>query len=627
MTNSASAHRNKINQVLNLQTFEHQRSAANKAFDALSKTSRAVVIAAEMQSGKSGIALALACMQRNSLDDDAICERGQLKDTLYLVTMSDIALQDQAKTDLAHCPNVVVSNFSNFKKALNIDFKRQPPKLIIIDECHYGSTTEAIRYSRIFDYLESDNTGCKVAFISATPFGALYAAGSDSILRHNFHTKLVFHKTSDEYHGIRQMHRNQQIIKLDSEQRDFCDDSIMRRRFINQFKEHTSSGWSLVRVPNNSAQKAKKILIKQGIKEEQIYILGQKLIDVADEDLTSFDDFKREFETAQLFDEKIIAITVAGFRAGINFGQVMKETLIATWDSTIANIAAVVQANIGRACGYHNNLHAKHYTNLDAIGAYSALLDYLENDIGSKGNADETNFEGLHQLFEDICEKYEVNGFDRGTLVAPEKEIQISRKKDDSKTYMTSTYLAVPAKLEEEDPDFTLFTQNEDFLNAIKLIRNELLKEGGPIRKTGRALRGDHQNWIKAQWVNGVTYDDFSQSCAKQKTLQFIQSINNNEAIEFNTIVNPGGGERTEDKTVMASIFSVHNLSKQTDAYKRAMDEDDVFEMCDLLKVEYDSSLIVLFHRGSFSQDLTDTKPKFDPDIKQSRIRDHSIFR
>lgn len=75
----------------------------------------------------------------------------------------------------------------------------------------------------MFDYLEQENPNCKIVFISATPFSALYAAGADSILRHQFNTRLVFHKTSHEYRGIREMHKNLQIVKLDNEQRDFCE--------------------------------------------------------------------------------------------------------------------------------------------------------------------------------------------------------------------------------------------------------------------------------------------------------------------------------------------------------------------------------------------------------------------
>ena len=294
------------------------------------------------------------------------------------------------------------------------------------------------------------------------------------------------------------MHRNNQIVKLAEEQRNFCDDSLLRKRFIRQFKEHSSSGWSLIRVPSSQANLAKNILLENDIAEEQIMVIGQKLVGMEEGDLVSIDDFKREYEAAAMFDDKVIAITVASFRAGINFGQEMKSTLINTWDSTIANIAAIVQANIGRACGYHSNTLAKHYTNLDAIKAYSDLLNHLEL------NSDKSDFEGLHAVFEDICTKYDVRGFDRGVQISPNKEYTASsRKKDDTQTYLTQSYLAVPGKLAIPNYDYSKYTQDPLLLEAIELIRAELLKDDGPHRKQGRALKGEHQNWIKAQWCSG----------------------------------------------------------------------------------------------------------------------------
>jgi len=620
MTNIANKHRDAIEEVLSQNTFEHQRKAAHRAFTHFDKDSRAVVIAAEMQSGKSGIALALSGLQRQKLNDINICDRKQLKDTLYLVTMADLSLLEQAKQDLASCNNVVVSNFTNYASALASHFKHQAPKLIIIDECHYGGGSEAVRYSKIFEYLEKENTLCKVAFISATPFSALYSAGSDSILRHNFKTSLVFHETSSEYHGIREMHRNNQIVKLAEDQRSFCDDSLLRRRFIRQFKEHDSSGWSLIRVPSSQANIAKNILLENGIAEEQIIIIGQKLVGVDDAELASIDDFKREYQTAAMFDDKLIAITVAGFRAGINFGHEMKNTLINTWDSTIANIAAIVQANIGRACGYHANTNAKHYTNLDAIKAYSDLLNHLES------NSDTNNFDGLQQVFEDICVKYEVRGFDRGTTIAPLVEYKVSKKKDDSQTYFTDSFLVVPGKLKQVDYDYSQHTKNPVLLDAIKCVRTELLRDEGPRRKQGRALKGEHQNWIKAQWVNGVTYDDHTPSCAKSRAIKFTSQLTQNETVEFNNIVNPGGGEATEDKQVMASIFSIYNLSKKMDAFKRSMDGEDMEELCQLLNSEYDDTIILLYLRGNYSSEITSIKQEESSQISSTKIRNNSIF-
>ncbi len=616
----ANKHRQHIQLILE-GTFEHQRSAAIKAAAAINGGARAVVVAAEMQSGKSGVALALACLQRQSLSDQDICDRKQLKDTLYLVTMADTALLAQAKQDMLKAPNVVVSNFNHFQHALATEFKHQAPKLIIIDECHFGSSSEGIRYSKVFDYLEKENLTGHVVFISATPFSALYAAGEESILRQQFHTKLVFHKTSGDYHGIRQMHAAHQVVKLDRTQRNFCDDSLMRRDFLSKFHQHQGAGWALVRVPGNSAQEAKKILLKNGLNENQIFIIGQSLSDTDDEELLSLDDFKKEFEAAQLFDEKIVAITVAGFRAGINFGQSMKESLIATWDSTIANIAAVVQANIGRACGYHHNTHAKHYTNLDAISAYSELLNHLE----SCDNSDQ--FDGLKQVFEQICERYEITGFDRGTDVRPNATWVSNRKVIDDEVFFTDSYCVVPALLNQSQPDFSGYTKDHDLIEAIRLIREEYLKEGTPYIKAKRALKGEHQNWIKAQWVNGVSYDHYElgKNAAKNRVLDFIQRLKQGERIVFNDIVNPGGGEATKDKRVTANIFSIYNTSSQLDQFKRQMSLDDVHEMCDALGIERDNTLIVLFKRGEFdavASRTTDAKGT----IEQTRIKHNSVF-
>lgn len=448
----------------------------------------------------------------------------------------------------------------------------------------------------------------------------MYAAGADSILRHNFNTSLVFHKTSGEYHGIRQMHRNNQIIKLDEEHRDFCESSLLRNRFIRQIKEHEGSGWSLIRVPSSQAKIARDVLLSNGIEPHQIHIIGQKLVGLEEHELCSINDFKREYETAALFDDKLIAITVAGFRAGVNFGQEMKETLINSWDSTIANIAAVVQANIGRACGYHENTTAKHYTNLDAVRAYGELLDHLESNHNSH------EFEGLHQLFDQICSRYEVRGFDRGTTIAPAPETKITKKLTDSKSYSTKGYIAVPGKLRDPDFDFSIFTTDIELLEAISLIRQELIGEDGPYRKKNRALRGEHQNWIKAQWVNGATYDDGTQSCAKARALAFTSQLNQGEEVSFNRVVNPGGGEKTEDKKVMASIFSIFNLSGQMDAFKRSLDSDDMEEICNLLDVEQDNTLIVLYQRGSLLESNSEDEQRLSHDIQTTRIRHNSVF-
>ncbi|HIF9501481.1 TPA: glutathione synthase [Photobacterium damselae] len=587
-----------------------------------------------MQAGKSGIALALCCLQRLNLSDQDICNRRQLKDTLYLVTMPDIALKEQAEADLKLAQNVIVSNFVNFEKALENEFKGNPPKLIIIDECHYGSNVSAVRYSKIFDYLEQENDSCKVVFISATPFGALYGAETeyqealelqqeaetennkellkeaanvannalkDSILRRDFNTRLVFHKTSNEYYGVREMLEHGKIKGLEENTKNFLFPSEERDEFVTQFKNHTGMGWSLVRVPAGAAMDAKQFLLSQGIDENAIYILGNSLSGVPEDEHCKIERFKKEFDDARLFDDKLIAITVAGCRAGINFGAMMKNNLISTWDSTVASVAAVVQANVGRACGYHGNNSSMHYTNINAAEAYAAILNYLENTCSEHAASD---FDGLKEFFEDVCQEYHVNGLDVGLTIKYKRRRPIG----DVETYKTDSYVAVPAKLLEDDADFTQYTRDKTLLQAIQILRDEFTAKGAPSVKGNRAMRGKKKNWIKAQWVNGDSYDNSEKAGVdgpqKQRAFTFKQMLDNNEYLEFNRVVAPGSGELTEDKLITAAVFSIYNISRRK-VKKTMMLPEDVWEMCDHYGIDRDDTMFVLYKRGEYDIDRT----------------------
>lgn len=657
MNAQAQKHRQLVLSILQSEALhQHQVTAATKVFDALTGNVRAVVTAAEMQAGKSGISLALCCLQRLSLSETDICNRKQLKDTLYLVTMPDTALKEQAEEDLKLAKNVVVSNFVNFEKALENEFKGNPPKLIIIDECHYGSNVTAVRYSRIFDYLEQENDSCKVVFISATPFGALYgaeteyqealelqqeakndnnaelltqaqnvaeAALKDSILRRDFNTRLVFHKTSDEYYGVREMLMNSKVKGLEDESRNFLCKSVQRDEFVQQFLSHKGMGWSLVRVPAGLAMEAKQFLISQGIDENAVYIIGNSLAGVPEDEHCSIEQFKKEFDDAQLFEEKLIAITVAGARAGINFGAMMKNNLISTWDSTVASVAAVVQANIGRACGYHENNSSTHFTNLNAAEAYACILDHLENTCSDQAASD---FEGLKEFFEDVCQEYHVNGLDVGLTIKYKRRRPIG----DVETYKTDSYIAVPAKLLDDDAEFTEYTKDKYLLQAIDIIRKEFTIKGAPSVKGNRAMRGKGKNWIKAHWVNGDSYNNPEKARAdgtqKEKTKIHTQQIDNGEYLEFNRVVAPGSGELSEDKFVVATIFSVYNISRRNVA-KKIMTLEDVWEMCDYFSVEHDDTLLVIYKRGEYDLERTLAKKQHNELPEQSgELSDESHF-
>jgi len=589
--NQPEIHRQRIEDIFSSDALhQHQIDAANKTYSAFNNDVRAVVTAAEMQAGKSGIALALCCFQRMSLSDKDICVRKQLKDTLYLVTMPDTALRDQAEGDLELAKNVVVSNFVNFEKALELSSEAEEQH----DE------------SLLLEAKQAANDALK-----------------NSILRRDFSTRLVFHKTSDEYYGVREMLSNGKVTNLDDNCRNFLIDSEERQQFINEFKSHQGMGWSLVRVPAGNAMDAKEYFISQGIDEHNIFILGNSLSGVPEDELSTIHRFKKDFDDAHLFGDKLVAITVAGCRAGINFGAMMKNNLISTWDSTVASVAAVVQANVGRACGYHDNNSSSHYTNINAAEAYGAILDYLERTCSTHAASD---FDGIKEFFEDVCQEYHVNGLDVGLTIKYKRRRPIG----DVETYGTDSYIVVPANLLQHDADFSEYTKDKYFLQAISILREEFTKNGAPSVKGNRAMRGKKKNWIKAQWVNGDSYDNPEKAGVdgpqQERTIMLTNMINNKDFVEFNRVVAPGSGELTENKLINATVFSIYNISRRK-VIKTMMTKHDVWDMCDHFNVPHDDTLFVLYKRGEYDVERTIAKKEHNklPE-KTGDLQDESQF-
>ena len=445
----------------------------------------------------------------------------------------------------------------------------------------------------------------------------------DSILRRDFSTRLVFHKTSNEYYGVREMLNNGRLINLDDNSRNFLIDSEQRQSFMNQFKLHEGMGWSLVRVPAGNAMDAKQFFISQGVEEHNLFILGNSLSGVPEDELSTIDRFKKDFEDAQLFGDKLIAITVAGCRAGINFGAMMKNNLISTWDSTVASVAAVVQANVGRACGYHGNNTSMHYTNGNAAEAYGAILDYLERTCSAHAASD---FEGLKEFFEDICQEYHVNGLDVGLTIKYKRRRPIG----DVETYSTDGYVAVPAKLLEANFDFNIFTKDKHMLSAISILREEFTKKGAPSVKGNRAMRGKRKNWIKAQWVNGDSYDNPEKSGVdgpqKDRTIMLTDMLDKGEMVEFNRVVAAGSGELTENKLITATVFSIYNISRRK-VIKTIMTEHDVWDMCDHFNIPHDDTMFVLYKRGEYDIDRSIVKKEHNKlPVKSGSLSDESQF-
>jgi hypothetical protein len=131
-----------------------------------------------------------------------------------------------------------------------------------------------------------------------------------------------------------------------------------------------------------------------------------------------------------------------------------------------------------------------HYTNLNAAEAYGAILSHLEQTCSDYAASD---FDGIREFFEDVCQEYNVNGLDVGLTIKYKRRRPIG----DVETFKTDGYIAVPAKLLQEGIDFSHYTKDKILLQAIELIRNELTAKGAPSVKGNRAMRGKRRTGSK----------------------------------------------------------------------------------------------------------------------------------
>ncbi|MBO0217606.1 glutathione synthase, partial [Vibrio sp. Vb2880] len=77
------------------------------------------------------------------------------------------------------------------------------------------------------------------------------------------------------------------------------------------------------------------------------------------------------------------------------------------------------------------------------------------------------DFDGLKEFFEDVCQEYQVNGLGVGLTIKYKRRRPIG----DGETYRTDSYIAVPAKLLDDEADFTQYTRDKHLLQAIDIIR------------------------------------------------------------------------------------------------------------------------------------------------------------
>jgi hypothetical protein len=219
-----------------------------------------------------------------------------------------------------------------------------------------------------------------------------------------------------------------------------------------------------------------------------------------------------------------------------------------------------------------------------------------------------------------------VNGLDVGVTIKYKRRRPIG----DVETYQTDSYVAVPAKLLDNEVDFRQYTRDKHFLQAIEMIRDEFTAKGAPSVKGHRTMRGKKKNWIKAQWVNGDSYDNPEKAgtdgTQQERTKLYTSMLDNGEYLEFNRVVAPGSGELSENKLITATIFSIYNISRRQ-VNKKIMNLSDIHNMCDYFGIERDDTMFVLYKRGEYDIDRSLAKKNHNklPE-KSGDLSDESHF-
>lgn len=321
--------------------FANQAESVNSITADFESGKRHVILAAQMQSGKTGTFTHLA---KKTLKDHTEFN------VLHICPMSDTRLKEQAVRDYQsvipteHMERVKILFLQDFKTST---FTIQKNTLIIIDESDRDSSKEQsldrlLRHNRIqmdgnTSSLESKNY--YILSVSATPFAEL----SDSHHQTSFNKHTVILSPGERYKGIRDFYERGNIKP---------NFDIMKNidKFITILRTHCERKYAIVRTHERTTKY-----------DELFNILTRHDIRVVNCFPTSKNTLLKESTYIEDLNEFMshppASTTVIVIHNILRAGQVIpKEHIGMVWEgSSVGNTDATLQGLPGRCCGYHEN--------------------------------------------------------------------------------------------------------------------------------------------------------------------------------------------------------------------------------------------------------------------------------
>ncbi|HIF9294738.1 TPA: hypothetical protein ACX6Q7_002651 [Photobacterium damselae] len=576
---------------------------------------RVVCACAETQMGKTTICRLIAKRTIKRLSDDDL-DKIDHKVVVYIENVANNDLAAQADDNFAHLSENVAVESVTRASALLDTLPDTHGILFIIDESHMGCDHLAKRLNEILAKIEDrDVQEDRILLVSATGFSSIYEASKEkSIMGYNAAIRVV--QPPKAYRGISQFLEDGQVIDNSDEtcfyQAEHRTPAVFNQ-FVNTLLSYTG-GLYIIRSSAGNTQLTKDKLLditdengQKILTEENIKIVASSLNDVEKDDLDSWSNVLRTYQAYKKRNKKLVIIVRGFLRVGIAMPPVMKEDLIATWDGTSSAVSSVVQALIGRACGYHNNTKALHFSNKNMLKAHSELNERLSE----LAEPPQIQLNDIALAIQKITEKYGIPNWDPG-LAGTDRTKAINRLKNKiaEKQYSVSGWTSYSfdpnTKLKADNLDIQRIcsdlkqTHTENITQIISAIHGQYRpdKKGEIPVRSGRRFSGI--KYISGQFINKKTFINAKHG-QRRKIETALTDLHNQQDVSFNNLRTQGAGKKKiEHVDFVAYVISTYNIARDKGPKSDSQLTLELMKpFCEAYGIEPNNTIVILFKKGS----------------------------
>jgi len=378
------------------QIYSNSIKLANNINDALIDNNIVVAIA-PMQFGKTDTVHYLSnfLLSKNY-------EQGET--TLFMTSMSDSALLIQNKESLENrkfyfdnkwndSVTHVVKMVPDFRDNAIDYLKKLNVKVIIFDECDYGSGKNSVFNKNLFKLIKTNKIDVKIVLISATPYCAVNA-----IFNGELNAKIIQTDTPENYFGVSKMldlNMIKDINDFDGQGTPYrlLDKFKLTNEFSNDldwFINENGGGLAIVRAEDKYNANTLKTLIEDYSDKYEVIAVGVRFSSI--KSVLGDDSFTWKHSIMHE-NKKIVLIVINALSAGKDLGSLKNyvRLVIETRKKMIANGS---QGLVGRICGYHKNKNIRIIASKNILENYKLLEDNI-SIIDDQKFIDSINDSGL----------------------------------------------------------------------------------------------------------------------------------------------------------------------------------------------------------------------------------------